>query len=355
MNQIAPLAPLGQLAGFGDDHLAGPPGLTKKQKAAIIVRLLSAEGEKLPLTELSDDQQTDLAEEIAKLRIIDRATLEQVVEEFCNELETIGIAVPGGLDSVLKLLEGQLTPSAETRLRKLAAGSSRSDPWERISGLGTDAMLPLIENESIEVCAVLLSKLTVAKSAELLSQMPGDKARRVAYAVSQTGAVAPQTVWRIGQAIASQLDAVPARAFTSGPVERVGAILNYTTASRRDDVLEGLDEADKVFADEVRKAIFTFANIPVRIDKKDLPKILRAVDQPKLLVALAGSTGANEKSKEFILSNISQRMADGMREEIAEMGKVKEKDVEEAMSEVVSAIRKLEEAGEIFLVAEDED
>lgn len=351
MNAISPMKSLGQLTGLG----SSVPGLSRKQKAAVIVRLLSAEGLKLPLADLSEDSQTELASHIAQMKLVDRTTLREVVEEFCTELEAVGLAFPGGLDGALSLLDGQLSASAATRLRRLASGSSRADPWERITGLSAEVLLPVLEQESTEVGAVLLSKLSVAKAAELLGKLPGDKARRVAYAVSLTGNVAPETVHRIGMALASQLDAAPPKAFDQGPVERVGAILNYSPAATRDSVLKGLEEEDQVFAEQVRKAIFTFTNIPARIEPRDIPKILRKVDQAKLILALAGSKGEAEKSAEFILSNMSQRMAQSLRDEMANLGKVKEKDVEEAMSEIVNAIREMEAAGEIFLVAEDED
>lgn len=351
VNAIAPRTPVGQLAGMGQSR----PVLTRKQKAAIIVRLLSSEGTKLPLSELSDDQQTALAEAIAAMRVVDRATLYAVVEEFCTELEAVGLAFPGGLDGALKLLEGQISSSAATRIRRMASGTSRADPWERVAGLSADLLLPVLLEESIEVGAVMLSKLSVSKSAELLGKVPPERARRLAYAVSLTGNVAPETVLRIGAALAGQLDAAPSKAFETGPVERVGAILNFSPAATRDSVLKGLDEDDKVFADEVRKAIFTFANIPVRIEPRDIPKILRAVDQARLILALAGSKGDAEKTANFILANMSQRMAQNLRDEMANLGKVKEKDVEEAMNEIVAAIRELESKGEIFLVAEDGD
>ncbi len=359
MNAVAKMQPLGHLAGLGkavpDLPAPAPTAFTRKQKAAIVVRLLASEGLKLPLSDLSDDHQTELTEAVGRLRLVDRDTLSAVVEEFCAELDSVGLAFPGGLDGALSLLDGQLSPSASTRLRRLASGSSRADPWERITGLSAELLHPVLEEESVEVGAVMLSKLSVAKAAELLGLLPGDKARRVAYAVSLTGNVAPDTVHRIGQALAAQLDAQPAKAFDTGPVERVGAILNYSASITRDAVLKGLEEEDQVFADQVRKAIFTFANIPARIDPRDVPKILRNVDQARLVTALAGATGPLEASAEFILTNMSQRMAQSLRDEMANLGKVKEKDSEEAMGEIVGAIREMEAAGEIFLVAEDED
>lgn len=351
MNAISPMQRPGAMTGLG----VAPPGLSRRQKAAVIVRLLSSEGLKLSLSELSEDDQTELAAQIAEMKLVDRNTLREVVEEFCTELEAVGLAFPGGLEGALTLLDGQLSSSAANRLRRLASGSSRADPWERISGLAPEVLLPVLEQESTEVGAVLLSKLSVAKAAELLGKLPGEKARRVAYAVSLTGNIAPETVLRIGLALAQQLDAAPPKAFDQGPVERVGAILNYSPAATRDTVLKGLEEEDQVFAEQVRKAIFTFTNIPARIDPRDIPKILRNVDQARLVVALAGAKGNDEKAAEFILTNMSQRMAQNLREEMANLGKVKDRDAEEAMGEVVNVIREMEGSGEIFLVAEDED
>lgn len=353
MNAITPLNGLGQLSAPAPMTNIGGVRLTRRQKAAVIVRLLMSEGARVPLADLPDDLQTRLTEEIAAMRMIDRDTLASVVEEFCNHLASVGLSFPGGLEGALSLLDGHLSTSAANRLRRMAGASGKTDPWERISGLSADMLLPLLEEESVEVGAVMLSKLSVAKAAELLGKLPGEKARRVAYAVSLTGNVAPETVQRIGRALAAQLDAIPAKAFETGPVERVGAILNYSPAATRDSVLQGLEEDDRAFADQVRKAIFTFTNIPARIDPRDIPKILRAVDQAQLVTALAGARGVNEKAAEFILANMSQRMAASLRDEMAALGKVKDKDAEEAMNAIVAAIRALESAGEIFLVAED--
>jgi flagellar motor switch protein FliG len=207
-------------------------------------------------------------------------------------------------------------------------------------------------NEAVEVGAVMLSKLPVAKAAELLGKLPGDRARRVAFAVSLTGNVDPETVRRIGAALLAELDNQPPKAFDVGPVERVGAILNVSPSLTRDDVLQGLEAEDAAFAAEVRKAIFTFIHIPTRLNPRDTPKITRLVEQPQLVTALAAAMGKPglEEAAEFILANISQRLAQGLREEMGTRGRVKDKDAEEAMTAIIGAIRTLETSGEITLI-----
>ncbi|MFN6979874.1 MAG: FliG C-terminal domain-containing protein, partial [Gemmobacter sp.] len=214
----------------------------------------------------------------------------------------------------------------------------------------------LLEAESVEVGAVLLSKLPVAKAADMLGRLPGDRARRIAHAMAMTGNVNPETVRRIGVAIAAQLDAEPPRAFEAGPEARVGAILNVAAAATRAVVLEGLEEDDATFAAKVRKAIFTFAHIPARLAGRDVAKVARIVEQPVLVTALAGAiTDEDRAAAEHILANMSQRLAQSLREEMTERGRVRPKDAEEAQTAVVEAIRQLEGQGEIVLRSEEDD
>ena len=161
-------------------------------------------------------------------------------------------------------------------------------------------------------------------------------------------------VYRIGVTLAEELETRPARAFSDGPVSRVGAILNYAPGSVRDQILEGLDKDDAEFAREVRQAIFTFANIPERISNRDVPKIQGKIDQADLVTVVAGAAGADRKAVEFILANISKRLAENIGEEAKEKGTVKTQDCEAAMMRIVNTIRELEAAGEIFFVADDD-
>ena len=336
--------------------LTVPRALTSREKAAVIVRYLLAEGASIPLAKLPEHIQASLTEQMGQMRLIDRQTLGAVVDEFLGELEQVGLAFPSGMEGALTIMDGHISANAASRLRRLAGASAKADPWDRLTALAVDRLLPVLQEESIEVAAVMLSKLPVPKSAELLGKLPGDRARRVAYAVSQTGNVDPETVRRIGLSLVGQLDAQPARAFESGPVERVGAILNVSAALTRDDVLAGLQETDADFADLVRRAIFTFMHLPRLVLGRDVPKIIRLVDQPVLVTALAATVGVAEleTAAEFMLANMSQRMAQGLREEMVTRGRVKEKDAEAAMAMVVMAIRQLEAAGEIILVQQEE-
>ncbi|NJN05668.1 MAG: hypothetical protein HC814_03775, partial [Rhodobacteraceae bacterium] len=102
-------------------------------------------------------------------------------------------------------------------------------------------------------------------------------------------------------------------------------------------------------------AIFTFGNIPKRIAARDIPRVVKVLDQDVLVTALAGANDAGlQPSADFILENMSGRMADQLREAVEERGSVKSADMEEATGQIVQAIRAMESAGELLLIVEDD-
>ena len=354
MSDMVPLAAMPSLPDTPDFGVAA--SLSKRAKAAIVVRLLVNDGADIPLEDLPEDLQIQLTQQMGSMGMVDRSTLASVVEEFAQEIENVGLSFSGGIAGALTALDGKISKQTAERLRKEAGVRQYGDPWKRLRELGPEKLLPVLETESIEVAAVLLSKLEVKRAAELLGQLPGPKARQITYAVSLTSEVTPEAVDRIGLSLAAQLDAEPLSAFDSGPVERVGAILNSTTTQTRDDVLEGLDETDSGFADLVRRAIFTFGNIPQRIAARDIPRVVRVLDQEALVTALAGAEAASMKpSAEFILENMSARMADSLREEVSDKGTVTSADMEDAMASIVQSIRAMESSGELLLIVDEGD
>lgn len=335
--------------------VSAPPAtrpLTRRQKAAIVVRLLLAEGATLKLDQLPEAQQAELVRLLGSMRPVDRVTLAGVVREFADELDGLGLAFPAGLSRALEELGPALSPSAAASLRAESGLGGADDPWPRILALPPERLTPLVARESVEVAAVILSRLPVPAAAALLGTLPGDTARRIAYAMSLTSAVAPDTVARIGAALAAELDATPEPAFPGDPAARVGAILNVAQSATRTEMLGALEDDDADFAAQVRRAIFTFDDIPARLEPRDVPRVIRGVEQPVLVTALAAGDGG--AASEFILANISQRMAGTLRDEITERGRVPEAEGEAAQTALVAEIRRMEEAGELTLLPPEE-
>ncbi|MEO1455156.1 MAG: FliG C-terminal domain-containing protein [Pseudomonadota bacterium] len=327
--------------------------LPRPDKAAIITQLLLKAGVPLALDTMPERLQKKLIERIGALAPVDADTVAAIADEFADALTNGPLAGGAGMAGALALVDGSASASLVQRLKAQAGDVVVTDAWEQLVEKEPHDLLPIFERESVEVSAVVLSKLAVGKAAAVLGLLPGPHARRITYAVSQIGAVRPDAVQRIGTALLQELETVRESAFAEDPVEKVGAILNSSRAATRNTVLEGLEESDPAFAEEVRRSIFTFGNIPARIDARDVPKIVREVDQEVLVRALAAAAGDMDEVAEFIFGAMSKRMADALRDEIMDLGEVDGEAGEDAMGTVVAAIRALEEAGELHLLAEE--
>ncbi len=324
-------------------------GLSQRQKAAVIVRLLLDDDQAEGLDRLNAEAQTLLAEEMAGMEVIDRPTRDAVIAEFCDRLEQVGLTFPGDLDGTLAIFGERISAGSSDRARRNAAMSGRGDPWAQIAALPAEQLCRIAAGESVELIALMLSKLPVAPASEVFASLSRDRAHSVAQAMALTGEVTPDALRRVGLVLLRAVEDLPRPAIPTPAADRMGAILNFATSDLRDDVLVELDQRDADFAEGVRKAIFIFAHIPARIEPRDIARLVREVDQAALVRALAAPAPEDAAAAEFILSNLSQRMADNLREERDGAPKLRAKEIEDAKSEVVAAVRRLEERSEITL------
>lgn len=338
----------------GDDGIdfkdITPRKLRSQEKAAVIVRLLLGQGVSPGVKRLEARHQTQLAHVISRLGNIDRATLAEVVRDFTDRIDNLALSFPDSLSETLALMEPHLAPGPLDQLRAAAEKTEGNDPWARVSKQGVERLRPLMDSESAEVCAVLLSKLSVSKAAALLADLPDDRAQILAHTVALTETVSPEVADRIGFHVAGVLEAVPPKAFQKSAAERVGAILNSTPQAARDKVLEGLEGRNAIFAKDVRKSIFSFGHIPMRLEPMDVPLVIRKADATALTTALAAGLASAPLSVEFLLENMSKRMAEQLRDDAETRGTPKPEEGEGAMADIVGIIRDLEAAGEIKLL-----
>lgn len=347
-----PSAPLPVAASARHALPAGPAGLSSRQKAAVVIHLLVNGGADPGLRELPPEQQRRLVHEMAALRFIDRETLADIVAEFASQLDNIGLHFPRGPAKVLAALDGCLSLEVvEALTSELGDDADPGDgPWRSLGGLPETEIARLMEGESDEVCAILLSKLPAARAASLIGDLAPERGHAIAAAFARTEGVTPAAVSRIGLALARQTATRAIPAFETDAVRRVGGILNNATSGVRRAILESLETSDATFAGRVRAAVFSYENIPDRLVARDVPRVLREVDGDVLIVALAGTPPELAAVRDFLLGSLSTRMADQLRDQMAELPEPPKPDAADAaMAAVVTAIRDLEEAGEIAL------
>jgi flagellar motor switch protein FliG len=188
-----------------------PATMTRRQKAAVIVRLLLAHDVSPGIDKLSPSHQSVLARAMSGLGQIDRATLAEIIGEFTGALDNLALIMPRGMHDALEILNPHISAMARDGLKADAAIGDGTDPWPRLAAMEVEKLRPILDEESAEICAILLSKLSVAKAAALLSDLPPARAEVIAHAVSLTDTIPPETALRIGEHLHAQIVASPRR------------------------------------------------------------------------------------------------------------------------------------------------
>ena len=128
-------------------------------------------------------------------------------------------------------------------------------------------------------------------------------------------------------------------------VETLTEILRAVDRGTEQNIMEYLKKENSDVEEEIRKKLFTYEDI-IKLDDKSIQRVLRDIDNSVLALAIKAST---KNIQDLLFKNLSNRVADLIKEEIEIMGPVRVRDVEKAQDEIVMKIRDLEKAGEIVI------
>jgi flagellar motor switch protein FliG len=97
--------------------------------------------------------------------------------------------------------------------------------------------------------------------------------------------------------------------------------------------------------------LFVFEDI-VKLEERAIQQVLREADQKDLVLALRG---APEAVMEVVLSNMSERGAAMLKEEMEIQQPQRKRDIDEAQGRIVAVVRRLQEAGTIVISGAEEE
>jgi flagellar motor switch protein FliG len=133
--------------------------------------------------------------------------------------------------------------------------------------------------------------------------------------------------------------------------EMMAEIFNNLDRSAEQRFMTALEEQEPEAAEKIRNLMFTFEDLG-NLDPASVQTIIRAIDKEKLPIALKGAT---DTLRDLFFSNMSERAAKILREDMAALGPTRLKDVEEAQQYIVNTTKELEARGEIVIASGGED
>ena len=135
-----------------------------------------------------------------------------------------------------------------------------------------------------------------------------------------------------------------------GGVKVAANILNFMDSGQEEALLSAIAEVDGDLSVQIRDLMFVFDNL-ADLDDRAMQAVLREVSSEQLALALRG---AEAKVRQKITSNMSQRAAQILIEDMEARGPVRLAEVEAAQKEILAIVRRMAENGDITLAAKAE-
>ena len=316
------------------------------QKAAVLLIALGPERSANVFKHLKEDEIEELTLEIANTRNITPKVKDDVISEFYQVCLAQQYIAEGGINYAKEVLEKSFgADRAMDVIGKLTA-SLQVKPFEFIRKTDASQLLNFIQDEHPQTIALILSYLSAAQSALILSALPPDRQADVAKRIAIMDRTSPEVIKEVEKVLESKLSSLVNQDYTIiGGVDAVVEILNTVDRGTEKHIMETLEIEEPELADEIRKKMFVFEDI-LLLDDRAIQRVLRDVDNGDLATALKGS---NEEVLNAIFNNLSKRLAAMIKEDMEFMGPVRMKDVEEAQQKIVNVIRKLEDSAEIVI------
>ncbi len=318
-------------------RLSGP------EKAAVVLLALG-EDHTNTWQALDEEEIKDISAAMAGLGTVSASVVEELLVEFVSGLSGSG-AIMGSYEQTQRLLQGFMPPEKVDNLMEEIRGPAGRTMWDKLGNVNEAVLANYLKNEYPQTVAVVLSKIKSEHAARVLAALPEDFALECVNRMLRMEPVQREILDKIEQTLRTEFMSNLARTSKRDSHEMMAEIFNNFDRQTEGRFIAALEERNRESAERIRALMFVFEDLN-KLDPGGVQTLLRAVEKNQLGLALKG---ASDGLREMFFSNMSERAAKILREDMESMGPVRLKDVDTAQMSMVQAAKDLAAKGEIML------
>lgn len=323
------------------------------RKAAVLLVQLGKERSAAILGSMREGEVEEITAEIARLESIDVEVAQRVMDEFEELVIAHRYYSRGGLGFAREVLEASVgAEKARSILERLNASLTEM-PFQFLRRADPRQIITFLQDEHPQTIALVLAHMGSEQAAIVLSGLNPELQSDVAHRIATMDRTSPEMVKLVEGVFEKKLSTILSQqeSSTVGGLQPLVDIINRSDRATERLILESLEQRDHELAELVRAQMFMFEDI-LNLDDKAVQLVLRQVEANDLATALKG---VREEVRAKVMKNMSERAAQNLEEEIALLGPVRLKTVEESQAKIVHVIRQLEESGQIMIQRGSDD
>ena len=323
--------------------------LTGPERAAVLLVTLGEELAAKVLANLDEREIQNLGNYMSALGDVDLETMDSINKDFYNMVESgIGGLGAGGMDFLKTALMQALDPAKATEILNniTTPGEEMGGGLETIRLLDPKIIASFIVNEHPQTAAIILAHLDPPVASLTIRELPEENRMEIVHRLATLERVAPSVIRELDEALQAEFRTSGAVSGNKlGGVQVAAQLMGTLDRTIETSILTAMDEVDSDLATEIKKLRFTFEDI-LKIDDAGIQMIMKEVKQEDLVLGLKT---ASEELAEKLFSNMSERAALMLKEDLESLGPKKVSEVEKAQQKVIAVCKKLEEEGKIVI------
>ena len=331
--------------------MAEPALLSGVQRAAIVLLSLGEQQAAEVLKHMGAKEVQKLGLAMTSVGGVSRDTVAQVFDDFVDTLAQPGVLGSAADDYVRAVLTQALGEErASSLIDRILMGRNTSG-LDSLKWMEPRAIAELVRNEHPQIIAIVMAHLDSDQAAEVLKCLPERVRVDVLLRLATLDGIPPHALNELNDVMQRQFaGSQNIKSSMVGGIKVAANILNFMDSGQDETILGAIGEVDGELGTKIRDLMFVFDNL-ADLDDRSMQTVLRDVPSDKLALALRG---ADPKVREKITSNMSQRAAEILLEDMDARGPVRLAEVEAAQKEILATVRRMADAGEIQLSAKAE-
>ena len=320
-----------------------PARLGGPEKAAIVLLALGEDPKDL-WKQLDEEEIKEISQAMSSLGTVSANVVEALLMEFVSGMSGTG-AIMGSFEQTQRLLSAFMPGDRVDAMMEEIRGPAGRTMWDKLGNVNEAVLANYLKNEYPQTVAVVLSKIKGEHAARVLSALPEDFALECVQRMLRMEPVQREILDKIEQTLRTEFMSNLARTSKRDSHEMMADIFNNFDRQTEARFIAALEERNRESAERIRALMFVFEDLN-KLDPGGVQTLLRAIDKEQLGLALKG---ASDGLREMFFSNMSERAAKIMREDMESMGPVRLKDVDQAQMAMVQVAKDLAAKGEIML------